>query len=70
MITKDFLEKHFKHHDKLVLYKESTPLTITKEWHLRLTSGHNAMTIVDCEDLAEYSQKMNLTLHPVDADEQ
>lgn len=32
MITKEFLEKHYKFHDKLVLYtKDGIKLTFTKE---------------------------------------
>jgi hypothetical protein len=45
MITKEFLEKHFKHHDKLVVYQNNIPLTITKAWHLHFSSGHHEFDI-------------------------
>jgi len=65
MITKEYLENHFKHHNKLVLYSGTIPLTITKAWHLHLNGGHNSFDIDDCEDL-EYMCKLKyLTLKPV-----
>ena len=36
MITKEFLENHFKFHNKLTIYQGQIPLTITKAWHLHL----------------------------------
>lgn len=67
MITKEFLQKHFKMHNKIVLYsKDNIPLTISKEYHLHLEGGHCSMDIVDCEDLAEFCEKTGLSLKPQD----
>lgn len=65
MITKDFLENHFKHHNKLVLYSGTIPLTITKAWHLHLEGGHSSFDIDDCEDLEYICQLKGVTLKPV-----
>lgn len=67
MITKEFLQKHFKMHNKIVLYsKDNIPLTISKEYHLHLEGGHCSMDIEDCEDLAEFCEKTCLSLNPKD----
>lgn len=67
MITKEFLQKHFKMHNKIVLYsKDNIPLTISKEYHLHLEGGHCSMDIGDCEDLAEFCEKTYLSLKPKD----
>ena len=68
VITKDYLEKHFKHHDRLIIYQGKIPLTITKEWHLHFDGGHHEFDITDCEDLAELCSKRNITLQPADTE--
>lgn len=65
MITREYLENHFKHHNKLVVYQGDVPLTITKEWHLHFNGGHHDFDIADCEDLKELCNKRNITLKPV-----
>ena len=65
MITKEYLENYFKHHNKLVVFQGDVPLTITKEWHLHFNGGHHDFDIEDCEDLAELCDKRNVTLKPV-----
>ena len=47
MITKEFLENHFKFHNKLTIYQGQIPLTITKAWHLHLNGGHHDYDIVE-----------------------
>ncbi len=69
MITKEFLEKHFRHHDKLVVYQNNIPLTITKEWHLHFNGGHYDFDLNDCEELADLSKKQRITLKPVNPEE-
>lgn len=64
MITKEFLENHFKFHNKLVIYQGQIPITITKAWHLHFSGGHHEFDIADCEDLAEQSRLRYLTLKP------
>ena len=68
-ITKEFLENHFKFHDKLTLYQGEIPLTITKEWHLHFNGGHHDFDIDDCASLEELSAKRNLTIKPVKSEE-
>jgi len=65
MITREYLENHFKHHNKLVVYQGDIPLTITKEWHLHFNGGHHDFDIADCKDLEELCNKRNMTLKPV-----
>ena len=65
MITKEYLENHFKFHNKLTIYQGQIPLTITKAWHLHLNGGHHDYDIVDCEDLADLCSERELTLKPV-----
>jgi len=62
MITKEFLEKHFKLHNRLTVYQDGTPLTITKAYHLHFSGGHHEFDISDCEDLAELCKKRGITL--------
>ena len=69
MITKEFLEKHFRHHDKLVVYQGRTPLTITKAWHLRFEGGHHAFDVADCADLEELLSQRAVTLDPVQTEQ-
>ncbi len=65
MITKEFLEKHYKFHDKLVLYtKDGIKLTFTKEPHYHMSGGHVTLDLMDLEDLAEFSNAKGLSLKP------
>ena len=64
-LTREFLENHFKFHNKLTIYQGQIPLTITKAWHLHLNGGHHDYDIVDCEDLADLCSERELTLKPV-----
>lgn len=67
MITKEFFQKHFKMHNKIVLYsKDNIPLTISKEYHLHLGGGHCSMDIGGCEDLAAFCEKTGLSIKPQD----
>ena len=63
MITKEFLEKHFKFHDKLVLYTpEGIKLTFAKESHYHMSGGHASLDLMDLDDLATFSNDTNLNL--------
>lgn len=65
MLTKEYLENYFKHHDKLVVYtNDNIKLTISKEYHLRLQGGHRDFPIYDMEDLEEYSSYYKFSLKP------
>ena len=70
MITKEFLEKHFKMHNKLTVYQGELPLTVSKAWHLRFNGGHHEFDISDCTDLAELCEKRGLTLQPCSVQEE
>lgn len=65
MITKEYIENYFKHHDRLVVYRRQIPLTITKAWHLHLSGGHADFDVADSADLAEMFAKTGVTLKPV-----
>lgn len=69
MITKEFLEKHYKFHDKLVLYtKDGIKLTFTKEPHYHMSGGHAVLDLMDLEDMVEFSNGKGLSLKPSDAE--
>ena len=68
-ITKEFLENHFKFHNKLTVYQGHIPLTITKEWHLHFNGGHYDFDVQDCEDFADLCRKKNITLEPTDMEQ-
>ena len=63
-LTREFLENHFKFHNKLTIYQGQIPLTITKAWHLHFDGGYHSFDIEDCKDLAEMCFQRGLTLKP------
>lgn len=65
MLTKDYFDKHFKLHNKLVLFsKDNIPITITKEYHFAANGGHRSFTLQDSEDLADFCRDFNLSIQP------
>ena len=65
MITKEFLEKHYKFHDKLVLYTpDGIKLNFSKESHYHLSGGHASLDLMDLDDLVAFSNETKLTLKP------
>ena len=52
MLNKEFFDKYFKFHNKIILYtKENIPLTISKVYHFHLNGGHQDFDIHDSQDL-------------------
>ncbi len=67
MITKEFLEKHFKLHNKLVLYtQDDVKLEFTKEPHFHMDGGHHTLNLMDVEDLTEFCNARGLKLKASD----
>ena len=65
MITKEFLEKHYKFHDKLVLYTpDDIKLTFSKEPHYHMEGGHATLDLMDLEDFAAFVKARGLSLKP------
>jgi hypothetical protein len=65
MITKEFLEKHYKFHDKLVLYTpDDIKLTFSKEPHYHMEGGHATLDLMDLEDFAAFAKARGLSLKP------
>lgn len=65
MITKEFLEKHYKFHDKLVLYTpDDIKLTFSKEPHYHMEGGHAMLDLMDLEDFAAFAKARGLSLKP------
>ena len=65
MFNKDFFDKHFKLHNKLVLYTpDNIKMTITPEYHFRIEGGHHSFTLHDSVDLAEFVNKYNFSTKP------
>lgn len=64
MFNKEFFDRHFKLHNKLVLYtKDNIKMTITPEYHFRIEGGHNSFTLHDSENLADFANKYNLSVN-------
>lgn len=54
MLNKEFFDKHFKMHNKIVLYTpDNIKITISKAYHFHFNGGHHDFDIHDSEDLAE-----------------
>lgn len=65
MITQDYFDKHFKLHNKLVLYtNDGIKLEVTKEPHFHLSGGHTRIDLMDLEDLAWFCNARGLSLKP------
>lgn len=65
MITKEFLEKHYKFHDKLVLYTpDDIKLTFSKEPHYHMEGGHATLDLMDLEDFVAFAKARGLSLKP------
>ena len=63
MITKAFLEKHYKFHDKLVLYtSDGIKLTFAKESHYHMSGGHTSIDLMDLLSLVNLCRFLNLCL--------
>lgn len=67
MITKEFLEKHFKLHNKLVLYTPSNvKVVFTKASHFHMDGGYHNLDLMDVEDFAEFCNARGLALEPAE----
>ena len=65
MFNKEFFDKHFKLHNKLVLYtKDNIKMTVTTEYHFRVDGGHHNFTLHDSIDLADFANRYNLSTKP------
>lgn len=65
MITKEFLQEHFKKYDSITLYKpDGTPITFTKQYEPVMEGGHCKLTFNDYESLVSFYQKHHLCLKP------
>ena len=52
MFTQDYFEKHFKLHNKIVLYTpDDIKLEFTKEPHFHMSGGHTSLDLMDMEDV-------------------
>lgn len=63
MITKDFLDRHFKYHNKLVLCTpKNVKLVFTKEPHFHMDGGHSTLDLMDTDDLEAFCNARGLSL--------
>lgn len=63
-LTKEFFEKQFKKHDKVTIYSlENISLDISKVPYIR-RDGANTEFDMDCADLADYCNRLGLTIKP------
>ena len=50
MFTQDYFEKHFKLHNKIVLYTpDDIKLEFTKEPHFHMSGGHTSLDLMAYE---------------------
>ena len=62
MLTKEFFDKYFKMHNKIVLFTpENIKITISKAYHFHLNGGHHDFDIQDSQDLAELCEYYTLS---------
>lgn len=54
MLTKEFFDKYFKTHEKIVLYTpDNIPMTVSKVYHFHMNGGHRDFDVNDSQDLSE-----------------
>ena len=52
MFTQDYFEKHFKLHNKIVLYTpDDIKLEFTKEPHFHMSGGHTSLDLMDVDKM-------------------
>lgn len=62
MLTKEFFDKHFNLHNKIVLYTpDNITITISKAYHFHFYGGHRDFDIHDSTDLANICKYYNLS---------
>lgn len=67
MFTQEFFEKHFKFHNKIVLYtKDGIEIVFSKEPHFHMKGGHSEMDLMDLQDLTWFCNARGLQLKPSD----
>ena len=65
MFTQEFFEKHFKFHNKIVLYtKDDVRIVFAKEPHFHMSGGHSTLDLMDIEDLTAFCNMRGLQLQP------
>lgn len=65
MITKDFLQAHFRKHDSLTLYKpDGTPVIFSKQFWIVLNGGHRHLEFQDYEAFLAFYEQYRLCLKP------
>lgn len=66
MITKEFLQEHFRKHDAITLYKQDgTPVTIVKVYEpVLIVSQDEAYRFCSNERLTEFCNKHRITTRP------
>ena len=68
MLNKEFFDKHFKMHNKIVLFTpDNIKITISKAYHFHLNGGHQDFDIHDSQDLAELCEYYKLSTERHDA---
>ena len=67
-ITKEYFDKQLSKHGKVTVYsQDNTPLTISREFYICHTSHAPFIEFeMDCEELENYCNALNLTLTPND----
>ncbi|MDD2954991.1 MAG: hypothetical protein ACOX1U_00940 [Saccharofermentanales bacterium] len=65
-VKKEFLAEHFRKHDSITLYKQDgTPVTFSKQHHIRLYGGHRDLVFKDYDEFLAFCAKQHLRQKPV-----
>jgi len=65
-VKKEFLAELFRKHDSITLYKQDgTPVTFSKQHHIRLYGGHRDLVFTDYDEFLAFCKKQNLRQKPV-----
>lgn len=66
MITKHYLQEHFRKHDSITLYKpDGTSVTFSRQFRLVLNGGHQHMEFKDYDSFLAFYGKHRLRLTPI-----
>ena len=65
-IKKEFLQEHFRKHNSITLYKpDGTPVTFSRQHHIRLYCGHRDLVFKDYNEFLAFCTKQCLRQNPM-----
>lgn len=65
MITKEFLQEHFRKHDSISLYKpDGIPVTFSKQYDITLRGGGTRFVFKNYDEFLAFYKEKKLSLNP------